>query len=170
MFSACWTPRALPSSVPALMRDLTASCWSWVEIRVRAKVTAGCWSCVQMRVRVLHSTTLCIILDLEQHRCKRTVYGSFLSEDSRCMWSNTASTGLRTGQFVRNRRSTPLPYTSIYGLIRSQDSIMINNPDLKQHRCYGTVYGSNRFIMYYYYDFCLFLRFLHPVTLGIAFI
>ena len=56
------------------------------------------------------------------------------------MWSNTASTGLRTGQFVRNRRSTPLPYTSIYGLIRSQDSIMINNPDLKQHRCYGTVH------------------------------
>ena len=41
--------------------------------------------------------------------------------------------------------------------------------DLKQYRYCGTVYGSIRFIMYHY-DFCLFMRFLHPVTLGIAFI
>ena len=32
--SVCWTPTALPSSVPAFLRDLTAACWSWVEIRV----------------------------------------------------------------------------------------------------------------------------------------
>ena len=33
--SACWTTTALPSSVPAFLRDLTAGCWSRVEIRVR---------------------------------------------------------------------------------------------------------------------------------------
>ena len=51
--SACWTPTALPSSVPAFLRDLTAGCWSWIKIRVRARVTADCWSCVEIRVRVL---------------------------------------------------------------------------------------------------------------------
>ena len=38
----CWTPTALASSVPAFLRDLTAGCWSWAEIRERARVTAGC--------------------------------------------------------------------------------------------------------------------------------
>ena len=51
--SACWNPTALPSSIPAFLRYLTAGCWSWVEIRVRARVIAGCWSCVEIRVRVL---------------------------------------------------------------------------------------------------------------------
>ena len=52
--SACWTPTALPSSVPAsFLRYLTAGCWSWAEIRVRARATAGCWSFVEIRARVL---------------------------------------------------------------------------------------------------------------------
>ena len=51
--SACWTPTSLPSSGPAFLQDLTAGCWSWVEMRVRARVTAGCWSFVEIRVRVL---------------------------------------------------------------------------------------------------------------------
>ena len=52
--------------------------------------------------------------------------------------------------------------------MRVNSFVKFDNPDLKQ-RCYGTVYGSICFIMYYY-DFCFFLRCLHPVTLGIAFI
>ena len=47
--------------------------------------------------------------------------------------------------------------------------VKFDNPDLRQHRCYGTVYGSIRFIMYYY-DFFFFLRCLHPLALDIAFI
>ena len=38
----------LITSVSAFLRYLTASCRSWVEIRVRARVTAGCWSCVEI--------------------------------------------------------------------------------------------------------------------------
>ena len=33
--------------------------------------------------------------------------------------------------------------------------VRFDNPDLKQHRCYRTVYRSIRFIMYHY-DFCFF--------------
>ena len=55
--SACWNPTALPSSIPAFLRYLTAGCWSWVEIRVRARVIAGCWSCVEIRVRVLQQNS-----------------------------------------------------------------------------------------------------------------
>ena len=56
--SACGTPTALPSSVPAFLRDLIAGCWSWswVEMRIRARVTTGCWSCVEIRVRVLRQS------------------------------------------------------------------------------------------------------------------
>ena len=56
--SACWTHTALPSSVPAFLRDLIAGCWSWswVEMRIRARVTTGCWSCVEIRVRVLRQS------------------------------------------------------------------------------------------------------------------
>ena len=51
---------------------------------------------------------------MAQHRCNRTVY-------SRSIWSNTAAaTGLITGHFIRKI------------------------PDVEQHRCCGTVYGSIR--------------------------
>ena len=169
MFSACWTPRALPSSVPALMRDLTASCWSWVEIRVRAKVTAGCWSCVQMRVRVLHSTTLCIILDLEQHRCKRTVYGSFLSEDSRCGATPLLRDCVHVNSFGTGSQHIPdreqHPYHMRVNPFARFDNLDLTTPLLRD----GVRVNSFTFFMYYY-DVCLFLRCLHPVTLGVAFI
>ena len=87
------------------------------------------------------------IPDVEQHRCYGTVYGSIRSEqevNTFQIWSNTPT---------------------IFELIRSQDSII----PIWKHRCYGTVYGSNRFMLCMI-TICLFLRCLHPVTLGIAFI
>ena len=39
--------------------------------------------------------------------------------------------------------------------MRVNSFVRFDNPDLKQHRCYGTVYGSICFIMHYY-DFFFF--------------
>ena len=55
--SAYWTPTALPSSVPAFLRDLIAGCWSLAEIRVRGRVTHGCWSCVGIRLQLLQQSS-----------------------------------------------------------------------------------------------------------------
>ena len=104
--------------------------------------------------------------DRAQHRCnravfeiwsstarrKRTVYGSFRSEDSRC-----GATPLlllrdcvRVISFGTGSQHIPdLEQHPFHMLVNSFGRF--DNPDLKQHRCwYGTVYGSNRFIMYYY--------------------
>ena len=83
-------------------------------------------------------------------RRKRTVYGSFRSEDSRC-----GATPLlllrdcvRVISFGTGSQHIPdLEQHPCHMLVNS--FVRFDNPDLKQHRCYGTLYGSIRFIMYY---------------------
>ena len=107
--------------------------------------------------------------DLDQHRCNRTVYSRSgatpLLRD--CVRVNSFGTG---SQHVQDLEQHP------YHMLLNS-FVRCDNPDLKQHRCYGTGYGSIRFIMYYD-DFCFFAALpssfstwhrLHS-TLGIAFI
>ena len=88
-------------------------------------------------------------------RCNRTVNVSFPSEDSRC-----GATPLLLRDWVRvnlfGAGSQHIPDLEQYPYHMLVNSfVRLNNPDLRQHRCYGTVYGSIRFIMQYY-DFCFF--------------
>ena len=102
------------------------------------------------------TTGLCIPDLLEQNRCSnRTVYGSFRSEDSRC-----GATPLLRDDCVRvnsfgtgSQHISDLEQHPYHMLVNT--FVRFDHPDLKQHRCYGTVYGLIRFIMYYY-DFCFF--------------
>ena len=114
------------------------------------------------------ATGLCIP-DLEQHRCSnRTVYGSFRGEDSRCGATPLLRDCVRVNSFGTGSQHIPdLEQNPYHMLVNS--FVKFDNPDLRQHGCYGTVYGSIRFIMYYY-DFFFFLRCLHPLALDIAFI
>ena len=80
-------------------------------------------------------------------RCNRTIYMPFRSEDS----SNIAVTGPCMGQFVRDRKSQHIPDVEQRPYhMRVNLFVRFDNPDVKQHRRYRTVYGSIRFIMYYY--------------------
>ena len=86
---------------------------------------------------------------------ERTVYVSFRSEHSRC-----GATTLLLRDWVRvnlfGAGSQHIPDLEQYPYHMLVNSfVRLNNPDLRQHRCYGTVYGSIRFIMQYY-DFCFF--------------
>ena len=73
------------------------------------------------------------IPDVERHRCYGTSHC--------CVWVNSFGTG---SQHIPDLEQHPF-----HMLVNSFGRF--DNPDLKQHRCwYGTVYGSNRFIMYYY--------------------
>ena len=100
------------------------------------------------------ATGLCI-LDLEQHRCSnRTVYGLFRSEDSRCGATPLLRDCVRVNSFQSGSQHIPDLEQHPYHMLVNT-FVRFDNPELKQHRCYGTVYGSIRFIMYYY-DFCFF--------------
>ena len=109
--------------------------------------------------------------DRAQHRCnravfeiwsstarrKRTVYGSFRSEDSRC-----GATPLlllrdcvRVISFGTGSQHIPDLEQHFYHM-QENSFVRFDNPDLKQHRCYGTVYVLNRLCIMYYYEFGLF--------------
>ena len=96
----------------------------------------------------------CILDLVEQHRCNnRTVYSLFRSEDSECGVTPLLRDCVRVNSFGTGGQHIPdlgNPYH-----MRVSSFARFDNLGLKQHRCYGTVYGSIRFIMYYY-DFCLF--------------
>ena len=94
---------------------------------------------------------LLCIPDLEQYRysSNRTVYGSFRSEDSRCGATPLLRDCVRVNSFGTGSQHIPdLEQNPYHMLVNS--FVKFDNPDLRQHRCYGTVYGSIRFIMYYY--------------------
>ena len=103
-------------------------------------------------------------------RRKRTVYGSFRSEDSRC-----GATPLlllrdcvRVNSFGTGSQHIPDLEQHPYH-IRVNSFARFDNPDLKTPLLRDGVRVSSFHFMYYY-DICLFLRCLHPTTLGIAFI
>ena len=101
------------------------------------------------------ATGLLCIPDLEQYRCSnRTVYGSSRSEDSRRGATPLLRDCVRVNWFgTGSQQITDLEQHPYHMLVNS--FARFDNPDLKQHRYYGTVYGSTRFIMYYQ-DFCFF--------------
>ena len=94
------------------------------------------------------ATGLCIP-DLEQHRCNnRTVYGSFHSKDSRSGATLLLRECVRVNSFGTGSQHIPdLEQHPYHMLVIS--FVRFDNSSLKQHRCYGTVYGSIRSIMYY---------------------
>ena len=118
--------------------------------------------------------------DLAQHSCNRTVYsrsgatrlqqqkGSFRSEDSRCGATPPLRDDcVRVNSFGTGSQHIPDLEQHPYHMLVNT-FVRFDTPDLKQHRCYGTVYGSTRFIMYYY-DFLFFFRVAFVLlTLGIA--
>ena len=115
------------------------------------------------------AATVLSIPDLEQHRCKRPVYGSFLSEYSRCGATPLLRDCVRVNSFGTSSQRIPDLEQHPYHM-RDSSFARVDNPDWK-HCCYGTVYGSIRFILCTTTcTICLFLRCLHPVTLGVAFI
>ena len=101
------------------------------------------------------ATGLCIP-DLEQHHgSSRTVYGSFRSEGSRCGGTPLLRDDcVRVNSFGTGSQHIPDLEQHPYHML-GNTLVRFDYPELKQHRCYGTVYGLIRFIMYYY-DFCFF--------------
>ena len=104
--------------------------------------------------RNIAATGLCIP-HLEQHRCSnRTVHRLLRSEDSSaatpllrdCVRVNSFGTG---SQHIPDLEQQP-------NQMRVNSFARLDNPDLKQHRCYGTVYVLNRLCIMYYYEFGLF--------------
>ena len=88
------------------------------------------------------------IPDLEQHHCSnRTVYGSFRSEDSRCGATPLLRDCVRVNSSGTGK-SKHIPDLEEHAYLMLLNTfVRVDNPDLKQHRCYGTEYGSIRFII-----------------------
>ena len=83
------------------------------------------------------------IPDLEQHHCSnRTVYGSFRSEDSRCGATPLLRDCVRVNSSGTGK-SKHIPDLEEHAYLMLLNTfVRVDNPDLKQHRCYGTEYLS----------------------------
>ena len=90
-------------------------------------------------------------------RCNRTVNVSFRSEDSRCGAKPLLPDCVRVNSFGTGSQHIPDLEQHPHQM-RDNSFVRFDNLDLHQHRCYRTVYGSIRFIMYYY-DMLRFLFF-----------
>ena len=108
------------------------------------------------------------ILNLEQHRCKRTVYGSFLSQDSRCGATPLLRDCVRVNSIGTGSQHIPDLDQHPYHM-GVNSFARCDNPDLKTPLLRDGVRVNSIHFMYYY-DISLFLRCLHSVTLDIAFI
>ena len=84
-------------------------------------------------------------------RCNRTVFVSFRSDFSRCGATPMLRDCVRVNSFGTGSQHIPdLEQHPYHKNMRVNSFVRFDNPDLKLHRCYRTVYGSIRFIMYYY--------------------
>ena len=108
--------------------------------------------------------------DLEQHRHSRTAVYSrsgatpleqdcclrFISFGRFQMWSNTAATGLRTGHSLGSGTQHIPDLEQHPYHIGVNSFARFDHPDMKQHRCYGTLYGSIRYYLNITTIFCPF--------------
>ena len=102
-------------------------------------------------------TGLCIpdisgVTPLQQQDCLRVISFGRLQ-----MWSNTAAIRdcVRVNSFGTGSQHIPDLEQHFYHM-QENSFVRFDNPDLKQHRCYGTVYVLNRLCIMYYYEFGLF--------------
>ena len=104
-------------------------------MKILAKIKIMC----QVWRNTAAATGQCIP-DLEQNRCSnRTVYGSFRSEDSRCGATPLLRDSVRVNSFETGNEHIPDLEQHPYHMLVNT-FVRFDHPDLKQHRCYGTVY------------------------------